>query len=170
SSGWVRLRAWRRWVPSTRPAAGRPTAGRWRTSRQRSFPDGTHACQPLNGSDWSSGRSRGDLVKLRQGPPDLLFELGFDLVRLFQAHLAGQFRHHVGVDAVVPVAELDVDAARNPGVRLDDLPQAAGQLRLALGHVLAPDHGRLQRLEVDVDPRRLRQLGAEGALEVGAGS
>jgi hypothetical protein len=49
-------------------------------------------------------------VHLREGATDLLFELGFHLVRVLEADGAIELCHHVRVDSVVPVAQLDVDA------------------------------------------------------------
>ena len=75
----------------------------------------------------------------------------------------------MGVDVAVTVAELDVHTATDLGVRLDDLADALGQLGSGLGHVLAPNHRWFKRLEVDVDPRGVRQLLPKRPLELGAG-
>src|SRR5712692_1387694 len=57
-----------------------------------------------------------DLADFGQCAPNLLLQLGLDLMGLLKAHIAGQLRDHVRVDAVVPIAQLDIDAAFHGGV------------------------------------------------------
>src|ERR1700694_543484 len=101
--------------------------------------------------------------------PDHLLELAFDLVRALEADLARDLGDHVRVDLVLPVAELDVQAAPDIWMRLDHLANASRELRPARGDILAGDDHRLHRFEVDVDPRRFGELGFDRPLQRAAG-
>jgi len=69
----------------------------------------------------------------------------------------------MSMDAVVPVAQLDVDAAFfTSRVRFDHLPHLVREQGASLRHVLPLTDVGFHRLEVDVDARGLRQLGAKG--------
>ena len=89
---------------------------------------------------------------------------------MLEADLACDFGDDVGVDAVVAIAELDVQAAPDLRMRLHDRTNARCELSVASGHVLPGHHLRLHRLEVDVDARHLWKLGANRPLQGLAGS
>src|ERR1700675_2708329 len=63
----------------------------------------------------SCGRARHHLVHLRKRAPDHLFELSFDPMGILETDVAGDLRHDMGVDALVAIAELHVDAAPHLG-------------------------------------------------------
>src|SRR5438477_436159 len=113
--------------------------------------------------------SRRHLVDLWQRAPDSFLELGLDLVRLLQADITCQLRYHVRMDAVVPIAELNVDTTLHGWMRLHDLTHPLGELRAALSHVLASHDDRLHGLEVDVDARCVGQLRPQRSLQTRAG-
>src|SRR6267378_433630 len=136
--------------------------GRTRPSPSPSNP----RAPPLATKTWaiedpaSCGDARDDLVRFRDLAPDHLLELALDAVRMFEADLTGNLGDHVGVDAVVAIAQLDVEATPDLGMRFHDTADPCGELGIAGGHVLAWDDLRLHWLQVDVDAHHLRQLGA----------
>src|SRR5207302_349895 len=70
-----------------------------------------------------------------------------------------------GGASAVALAELDVPAALHVRVLVDQLPQALHEIRATAGDVRSADHIRLERLEVDVNPRHVRQLTTEPFLQ-----
>ena len=101
--------------------------------------------------------------------PDHLFELALDLVRVLEADVPGGLGDDMGVDAPVPVAELDVQAPLDLGVRLHDPAHPRRELGVASRDVFAGDDVGIHRLEVDVDARDLGQLGADRLLQRATG-
>src|SRR5205823_455340 len=76
------------------------------------------------------------LLRFWDRAPDRLHELALDAVRMLEADLACDFGDDVGVDAVVAIAELDVQAAPDLRMRLHDRTNARCELSVASGHVL----------------------------------
>jgi hypothetical protein len=95
-----------------------------------------------------------------KGATDFLLQLGLDAVRILEADVAGDLCHDVGMDALVAVAQLDIDAPPHLRVGLDDLAHASGKLCVSSSHVLATNHVRLQGFEVHVNARCVGKLGA----------
>ena len=89
-------------------------------------------------------------------------------MRVLQADLARHLGDDMGVQPVFAVAELDIDHPLHLGMRLHHLPHTRGELLVAGGHVLTGNDIRFHRLEVDIDARRLRQLGANRPLQCAA--
>src|SRR5256886_16100661 len=120
-------------------------------------------CRPREPT--SCGRPRHRLVDFRDLTPDRLFELALDAVRLFQAYVARDLGHDVGIDLVLAIAELDVDASFDLGVGFDDGTDSGRKLGAARGHVLSRHDFRFHRLEAGVDPGHVPELGAQPTLE-----
>src|SRR5207302_8620 len=79
-------------------------------------------------------------------------------LRWLQRRLGGHVARAVGGDPPVPRAQLDVLAAQHLGLLGDYPPDSVRQLGAGRSHVSPGDDVRLQRLQVDVDAARLRQL------------
>jgi len=107
-------------------------------------------------------------MHLGQGAADLFLELGLDLVGVLEADIPGYLGDDVGVNAMVAVAELDIHRTQDLRVRGNDLTHATRQMRAARGDIVTAHDMRFHRLEVNVYARRVRQLGAKGALQTGA--
>src|SRR5207244_11971879 len=86
---------------------------------------------------------------------DRLFELALDLVRVLEADVSGDLGHDVRVDAVVPVAQLDVDAPLHLRVGFNDLAHPRRQLSPSGGDVLTWYVLSLLAFEVDVNTHHL---------------
>src|SRR2546423_14278514 len=110
------------------------------------------------------------LVCLWDLAPNHLLELALDTVRMLETDLARDLGDNVSMDAVVPIAELNIEASAALGMRLHDGANARGELSVAGCHVLARHDLRLHRLEMDVDARHLRQLGANRPFQRLAGA
>src|SRR5260221_14496357 len=84
---------------------------------------------------WSCRRSRHHLVYLGKRAADHLFKLGLDTVGIFEADVARDLGHDMRVDALMAIAQLDVDASFHLGMRLDDLAHARSKLGAARRHI-----------------------------------
>ena len=91
-------------------------------------------------------------------------------MRVLEADVSGDLGHDVRVDAVVPVAQLDVDAPLHLRVGFNDLAHPRRQLSPSGGDVLTWYDLRLHGFEVDVNARHFGELRANRALEPAAGA
>src|SRR5260370_5210280 len=96
----------------------------------------------------SCRRSRHRLVNLGKRAPDDLFELGLDAVGIFEADVARDRGHDMRMDALVAIAQLDVDAALHLRMRLNDLAHAKSKLGSPRRDIFTAVHIGLQRLQV----------------------
>src|SRR5579859_2697128 len=111
----------------------------------------TRANPRLTDRSLSSDGPGHDFMDFGSRASDALFELGFHLVRMFEQDTALQHSNDVCVDAMVPLAQLHIEAPHHFRVRFDDGAHARHQLCPSLGDVFATHELGLERLEVNVD-------------------